>query len=480
MAITYGDIQDSAAVTNALAYIFDTGHEAAQWNRWNDTLRWFQPRKLPMQGDRLYFYAYTGPYEGVRRTKSMEAEFPAARDFDHTQCYIAWTDLCEFQASPSYTGLAERQSRDKKSAVYQTAVRLAREVGEAFSANVNRAFHQNTDCLMGRVNGTPLDTSGSSMSSDATAFIPIDSGSISQFFPGQLLDIRNGASGTTFHAAVVVNDVYHTSSATTSSTGPGIVATVDTTQAALLSGANASYCDDIADNDEIVLSGEADSANFWSLEDWWDDSVDVLHIDRDATGGKWALPYSHAGGSNAIDFDDDIRVAALTMARIAKVGRRVRRSKGVTITDAFMAISTPEINDEALQAINDRQRFTCPTATSMSEAERKRLFGWVGYDGVVWIHPDLGHIYLQSDPVATPNKIRFLEPNSWFLVTGHNNNTLEPSFIDNGGTPWHTARGTNGRLINQKIAGAYMRMTLACDQPMANYAVTAVTGGVTV
>ncbi len=475
MAVTYGDIQDAAAISNALAFIFDTGHEAAQWNRWTDTLRWFQPRKLPMQGDRLYFYAYTGPYEGVRRTKSKEAEFPRAFDFDHTQCFIAWTDLTEFQASPSFTGLAERKSRDKKSAVYKTAVRLAREVGEAFSANVNRAFHQNTDCVIGIINGAPLDEDGTTYTGGQTdAYLIIDNGSISQFCDGMVLDIREGADGTDVQVTVVVNDVYHTSDGPGSASGPGIVVTID--------GSNSgdSDLDNLADNDEITLSGEVDSANFWSLEDWWDSSVSVLGLTRTAKGLKWATPYQKDGGSNAIDFDDDIRPAALTMARIAKVGRRVRRSQGLTITESFLALSTPEINDEALQAINDRQRTTTVIASTMDEAERKRLFGWVGYDGVVWIHPDLGHVYLQCDPVATPNKIRFLEPNSWFLVTGHNNNTLEPSFIDNNGTPWHTARGDNGRLINQKIAGAYVRMTLVTDQPRANYAVTGVTGGVTV
>jgi len=182
MAVDVGDPQDAAAVANALSYIFDTDHEVAQFNRQQDTLRHIQPRMIPMRGDRHYWYAYTEPYTGVRRTRyaggnNSEGEFPAARKITHQQVYIDWEDLCEFQATVSYTGLAQRKTRSD--AVYTAAEELATGLTDDFGESLNRSLHQPSTCAMALVAAVYNEDGTTYTSGQTDAFLQLDTGSIS-------------------------------------------------------------------------------------------------------------------------------------------------------------------------------------------------------------------------------------------------------------------------------------------------------------
>ncbi|HUU94204.1 MAG TPA: hypothetical protein VM487_00575, partial [Phycisphaerae bacterium] len=116
-------------------------------------------------------------------------------------------------------------------------------------------------------------------------------------------------------------------------------------------------------------------------------------------------------------------------------------------------------------------RFT----ESIDAAARKRLVGRSGFEGTYWHSPTLGPILLQSDPVATPNKIRFLEPSSWEWIYGNEGSESTVEWIKNdAGSIWHTPFGTNGRLYNKKVGGAFVRVALMCDQPKANIQIAGV------
>lgn len=480
MTQVIGDAMDSAQLANNVAYLYDTSMEVAQFNFFNDTLKFFKPRMLPLEGQGLYFYAYTQPLTPVRRTKSMEAEFPEAFDVDHVPVPVAWSYLSEFQATVSYTGLAQRMTRNKKLSVFQVAKRLVAEANKHFAASVNMALHQDTNGVMALVNGTPLDLDGNTMSSDTTCFIPIDTGSISQFVQGMILSV--GATAGTADTIVEVNDVIYgaTYNGPGSLTGPAIVVTRD--DARCTAASLTSTVDTIADNDSIWLFSEDASCNLDGFPTWFS-TTSVLGLTRteDTAGYQWSVPHIRDASSNVFDYDTYFRPLVVQMGRAVKAGRVARKEDGLTITPNMVLLTTPELVDEITSALQDTKRAMVSFTTDMDQNQRRKLFGDVGFDGVVLHHPSLpAPIAVQSDPVATPDTIRLLEPSSWAFVTGHNGNSLKPEWLKEGENMWLLRSGDNGRPVNQKMASAFIRLELICDQPKANGAITSVTSSLTI
>lgn len=476
MAHVLGDQMDSAQLANHVAYIYETGWQAGQFNRSNDTLRHFKPRKFPIEGKGLYFYAYTQPFSGVRRTKSSEAEFPEAYDVDHTQVNVDWDDLTEFQVSLSYTGLAERMTRKEKLSVFKVAQRLVEEANAQFAAQVNVSLHQGVNSVMALVNGTPLDPDGNAMSSDTQAFVPIDTGAISQFWPGMILSV--GASAGTVDVVVEVNDVYYGANGPGSQTGPGVMVTVDSTRNTAESVTNT--VDTIANNDSIWLYGEAAASNLDGFPVWFDETADLLDITRADVGSRWSIPHVTTASDN-FDYDDHFRPIVVKMGRSVRAGRRRRKRDGLGITPAMLLLTTPELNDEITSNLQDTKRAMVSFATSMDQAEVRRLFGDIGFDGVILHHPSLpAPMGIQTDTVATPDTIRLLETSSWAFVTGHNSNTMRPEWLNKDGRMWHYIQGANGRMQNALMAAGLIRLGLICDQPGANGEIASVTSSLTI
>ena len=475
------DEMTAAQVANAMANIYRLRHEAAQFTRFAETAKHFKPRMLAMKGENLYWYAYTQPYTGVRRTKSAyETEFPESRAVDHTQVYITWTDLCEFQGTITFTGLAARKTRS--AAVYATARKLVTEFDADCGECLNRSLHQNSDCVMGTVAAKYSATTGGSYTTSTSAFFQITDMPVSAFHPGQVLDLRDVSDNATINNGVKVDDVFHTSVGPNAvdDIGPGITVTIDSTRNTAVSGT--SDLDTVAATDEIALSTETDS-NLDSFQTWFG-TGSVLSLTRGTTvGEQWAIPYekdySVSGVAVNFDFDDHMRPMARDLARAVKFGREVRKNEGLGISDAMLFLTTDAILDEATSLFGDAARFTTALASSLDGAERKRLFGTVGFDGVVWHNPLLGAIGFQSDAVATPNTARLIEPSSWFFVTGHNSNNLRPEWLKGDGRMWRYVQGSNGRPINKLIAGGLMRLALCCDQPRANYEINGIKSSLT-
>lgn len=477
MAHVLGDQMDSAQLANNVAYIYETGWEAGQFNRSNDTLRHFKPRKFPIEGKGLYFYAYTQPFSGVRRTKSSEAEFPEAYDIDHTQVNVDWDDLTEFQVSLSYTGLAERMTRKEKLSVFKVAQRLVEEANAQFAAQVNVSLHQGVNSVMALVSDTPTNEDGTTYTQGHDeAFIPIDTGSISQFWPGMI--IAGGTTPGTVEYVLEVNDVYYGNDGPGSDTGPGIVATNDSTRSTAESVD--ADCNDILNNDSIWLYGEAAASNLDGFPVWFDETADLLDITRADVGSRWSIPHVITASAN-FDYDDHFRPIVVKMGRSVRAGRARRKRDGLAITPAMLLLTTPELNDEITSNLQDTKRAMVSFATSMDQAEVRRLFGDIGFDGVILHHPSLpAPMGIQTDTVATPDTIRLLETSSWSFVTGHNSNTMRPEWLNKDGRMWHYIQGANGRMQNELMAAGLIRLELISDQPGANGEIASVTSSLTI
>ncbi|KKL91402.1 hypothetical protein LCGC14_1895030, partial [marine sediment metagenome] len=248
MAVTTG-ATNAAAVANAMTVLTKLRPDKAQFMRFGDSLKIFRATSMMQEGSTHYTKVFIQPMSAARPVLNSESEFPAPKKIDHDQLAVAWSDLQEFQTTIAYSGFAAAQTKSRRAAVYHTAQRLLAQVDGDIGSLVARQLHQNSDCVMGIINGTVLDGDGTSQTTTDNAFIPIDSASISGFVKGQNIDFRDQSNNASVLTSGVVADVYPLSEGpgSSGSVGPGIV--VDTP-----SGGPTDF-DLCVDGDEICLSG---------------------------------------------------------------------------------------------------------------------------------------------------------------------------------------------------------------------------------
>lgn len=452
-------------------------HDKQQFARSQRTLKYlFNVRKEMMKGEEWHYKAWTQPVTTARMVNAEtaeESEFPTPRKLAHVDIHAHWSDLAEFRTSIAYTGLVQEKTANRQMALYQTAAKYVSEVEDDIGSQVNMTMHQNADSMMGRVcalNTFPVSggTTGMDTTSDWSSgpgYIKVDGGSISQFFEGQILAIRAASDNTTIRLLVTVNAVLRGNEgpAGIRGDGPGIIVTK-------LSGTYA--LSDVVDNDEICM--DVHTTNYLlGFGSWFSRSAAVLSITagvRASTAGVWTWPvmkdFTSDGVSVTFDLDIHMREVAEELAYAVAYGRKQRGFEGVKITEAAMTcLTTPRLISEVSTQVGDNVRYT----TTLSAAERGELFGTSGYDGAYWHHPLLGPISFATDPVATPDTLRLLEPSSWFFLTGSDG--IE--WLDADGSKWHYQQGTYA-LKNILIAGALQRMLIANDQPGVNVQVSGI------
>lgn len=456
-------------VTNAMKYIYGKRPPKAQFARHDNTLRHFRASSIIMEGERKIFKAWTQPMTATRRTKSAyETEFPVDRKVDAQEYYVTWSDLTEFQTTVAFTGLAKAQTTKggRAAAIWNIATKLVSEVDIDHATCLNAAIHQDANAKMATISAT-YNSAGTGSYSSGVMYIKIKSGSISQFVKGQRLHIRQAAATATPRCIVAINDVYPFNEGPdgTRDVGPGIRVTYDA------AGGDSDLASVVAD-DDLCLSGEA-ADNFWSFPSWFSRSTDVLNLTRTDVGNAWTIPpikYFDSSGdgtgtSVTFDLDTHLGEVAEELAYSVNYGRRMRAAEEIELTTKAMTmLTTPRIVSEASDQVGDQMRYT----SDLGDPEKAKYFGVTGYDGAFWHHPLLGPIAFQSDPVATPDALRMLEPNSWRWVIGHDGGLNDVEWLDKDGSRWHYVMGGNGRLINKLVGGCLRRVTLICDQPGAN------------
>ena len=475
-------MMNASAVSAAMDEYTRLRPDKAQFARSFETIRFFKARDMMMKGEKYHYKVFTQPMRAVRRVGNAVAaeteEYPEAKQLGHVDVEVAWSDLYEFRASVEYSTLAESKTKDLKHAIYRTAVKLVEQTEDNFGEMINAAMHQNADCVMAKVSAV-YDEDGTDYTAGQTdAFLAITGGAVSQFQVGDRLDIRNGADGTDIRCCVVVNDVIPDSSGPQgNAVGPGIVVTIDSTQNAVerfgasQDSTGDSNLDNVAADDEIVLEREADSSNFQSLPVWFSYDTDVFNITRTAKGSAWSIPMitDKSSGGSPVDLDLEAHLGLMAMewSRAIKFGRRARKREGLTVSqEAMVALGPNELIAEASTQVGDAISYTVDMT---DQNMRKKLFGFSGFDGAYWRNPLIGPISFVADPVATPNCLRFMEPSSWTFIIGHDGNHQTISWLDQAdGGRFHYERGSNGRLKGVIVAGAYMRLALANDQPRAN------------
>ncbi len=448
-----------------MSYIYQMRGVKAQFTRFQRSLRLFRASTTLMEGERKVFKAWTQPLSGARPTKSnYEGEFPPGRKIDAAEYYVTWSDLCEIQSTINFSGLAEAKTESRKAAIWRLANKLVAEADNDFGTLINMLLHLNARCTLAEVEAV-YDTDGTSYTNGSTScYIKIDQGSISRFFVGQYLDIRQGSSTSSLRIEdCYVRDVFPDNEGPggTRGQGPGII----------VSHASSNF-DAVADGDEIVLS-DVTNDNFWSFPTWFSRSDDVVNLTRTDVGNAWTIPHikwwdsnnDGTGTATTLDLETHLGEIAEELAYSIEYGRQMRAAEGIELTtNAMTLLATPRLVSEASRQVGDQIQYV----SRLGAPERQKYFGVTGFDGAFWHHPLLGPIAFQADPVATPGVMRLLEPNSWRWVIGHRGGLGELEWLDRDGSRFHYQYGSNGRLKNTLIAGALMRLQLICDQPKAN------------
>lgn len=447
----------------------------AQFTRFTKTARWFEPRRrIKFKGKREVFSVYVAPMNNIRRsdfTTARAAAFPEGTTLSHERVSWAYTDMVLFQGSVKINELDADFEDGGDAAVYDLATKVFSETEAGYGQAMNLAIHQNTACQMGTV-GTKYSNAGAGYSQAATCYISLANGTPSRFQKGMVVTINSenytisgvvhGPHGP-WRGGTRVEDI-----------GPGLVLTAVT-----------GNCDNVTATNAITLTGETTGDNFAGLPSWMSGTTNVyateagVAIDRDAVGNEWSIPFietvAAAGSEVTLDIDAHLGIAADVIPGMIDFSRQQRREEGLTMpATRHVAIMSNTLVNESVRELFDTGRFTSGYMEK-SEAEQKKLFGFVGFDGVVYRSPTLGSIAFQADPVAAPYTIDVIDPSSFFWLYGSKGNR-GVEWLRDGGSRWNRVKdaSNDNRPTFFLQAGCYSMMLLACDSPQSNFRLTGV------
>ena len=504
------EVSDSAmdlASMSAATLNYQRLHPAPmQFSRIGNTTQWFRPKEKPWVGKRYFYRVFTQGASGTRRAKfstAAQGEFPIGQDLGYTELTVVQDDVKFFQATKSWNEIEDMLTGNKRYAVAKLTIKLNTEVEEDFAHQLNAAVNQGGNAMMAKVH-TAYDLDGTSWNQSASAvlaaFIRIKDGSISQFMVGDILDIYD-SDGSTQNCRVKVQDIIYgpngppVSGAPVADIGPGFLCRMVDADYALTTDVDWDGDSDAdwgtsaypESGDYIARSGEftttaSSYANIHGFRDWFDTTVDVYRdnsgstIDREAAGNHWMNPMQFDAGTSGspADFDMELHFGAVEdyLPNRVKTGRRARGNaeSEQVMMGTLTAIASVSIINDAVREANQSRQFTLTAAKTMNAATKRELFGEVGFDGIVYHSASMGTIALQADPMAEPETITILDPNSWFFITfGGTKANVNWVKFDSSGSVWHRKPGeSNARPTFYLEGAAWTACALQCDQVAVN------------
>jgi len=427
-------------------------------------------------------------YHGATMSASLEGDAPDSYELTLQQMTIARSHLRELAFTISHTLVAETLGRDKEHSAYDPAKRLVLQAMSSIGERRNQALNQGANCVKALV-AAKYKADGDTYSQAVSAFLKIDTGSISMFHPGEIVDIRAASDGADIRNTCVVNDVCHTTNFLGFAVGPGIVVTLDTVYGRTKASGTGNgtttqdeYLDNIADGDEIVRHSEVDGAgfpaSFDSLIDLSSSPSAYFGLTRTTAGNFYLVPYgkSYLESSANVNLNLETHFGDMvdTMAMVIGPSRIWRGQNDFKLSNALVAQAQPDlVNEIAKQAGSDNARFTREMSSTMDAARKQTFVANAGWNGAVLHHPGFPPIIVQPEPLCPPNIIRMFEPSAW---TFYRLGGKAPNWIRNdGGGRWHTRRNvTTGNLTKIRDASGYVHETVVCDQPRTVYEIEGV------
>jgi len=481
----------------ARAYIgkyYELSLKPAQFAMLANTSKWFMPRKVQKKGKRFNFWTYIEPATGVRRSDydaAVTAAFPTPQSETAQILSYDTEDLSVFQSTLEINDMLNLETKDALS-IDTLAERAIFNQSRDYAFQMNNAIWQGTDCQMAQTvlpSGFSTcayknDWSGDEYATGTSAYLNIDSGSITQFTPGMTIDLDTGGTDVN---DVIVKDVFYgtegpyKADGTNNLPGPGIT---------IYKLGVTNEFTNIANNTVIRRSDEAAGDNFAGFPSWFSPTTNVYNdengtaITRTALGNAWSIPniFNYTSGGSPVVFDIATHFVDMSnqLANRIHCGRVARdaampREDGVSCPSVLTAFGRPNIINEAVSTLDDSRRFTMQAAADLSAEQKKEYFGAVSFDGVVYHDPNLGAIALQADPASTADQLLVLDPQSWFYLT--DTNSMKPTWLDDGAGQWTRITDTN--ITMKRQAGTWLSCLLVCDQMPANSVIKGITSTAT-
>lgn len=363
------------------------------------TNRLFKPSKLVFQGDGVNVQVMSANMHGARFTNDANADFPKAR------AHTSNTYKVTFSETPSSNdfrrlGISLQVTHYDINRVYNKQIAAddfrERLISQSMSDNGEKtALHRQLDTTakVALVNGTAKKNDAqaladcSAIGTSGGARFAIDNGSIAYLPANLLLDVY--ASGGAYRRTVIVTDY----NPVDSSIG---VYGVDATEA----GDSTVNVADIADNDELYISGEK-NMGLNSLGQWFStpsSGESFYGKDRTTPTNRWMLPTKVPAASSSTLFTK----AHIDLVSVA-IGYIEEDPDG-----GYVALTTPELDQRYRNEVGNDILINWPSGEAMG-----KLLANYGFDGSVYRHPTIGRIMLQADQFAPVNKVRFLKVGDW-------------------------------------------------------------------
>lgn len=355
--------------------------------------------EMKVESDGLNIKVTRHNADNTRGTKDPLADFGNTRTFAGSTWKVRYNeddtstnDFFRFHTSAkiSDTELIRSESAGsvESGQLIDIADRVYSEMVDDYGEKLAKMRNCPTTGRLAVVNGTPVEddelyVDGGAATADNTdgARFYVDNGSVAMFAPGMRLDIYTGASRTAGNVEVTSVNYEEKSVGVRFITGES-------------SGNLAS----VANNDDIYLSGQY-NAGMNSLEGWFTQptsSDSFFGKNRLNYQYRWMLPhFTRRGASSATISRQHLNDACLTLSRFADMKHKVK---------VYGA-------DDIVQKLRDQiDEITFSPQPVSGAGERNAT---MGASGVYFQHPAIGRVEIMSDPLAQPNRLRLISPETW-------------------------------------------------------------------
>ena len=461
---------DLAMATLAMEEWYDLT-PVAQQTRFGTTAKYIK-RQEAWKGSAMHEKLLIQPYTAARMTASLEADTPKASGFKFKDIEISQAYLRRITVPLAFSVAGRMLLAASESPINDLATTLITESKSALDEKIDQALNSSVTLGKSVIGGTPTNADGTAFTpGTTTAFLPLSGGSIASIHCGEFLDIRTVAAATV-RCTVQVNDVILDTQWLGNTNGPGIRVTYSA------AGADATM-NNVAANDVVVANGEGLTdgfdSSFASLGSLGSSPSTYFGIDRRSVGNMFLLPYGRnyavGGAAQNLVLDTVFANMCATLANLLGPSRSFRVGQGFELTDAIVCQAQQDLIIEAInQATNTNSRFTKEYASTLGEAQRKKLVAWSGFDGLVirFPFPGIPPLVMETEQLCPANEIRVWDPNSWKIIRMGGKNGTGINWLPAGpnGWIWATSPGTTAGTMSTTLrANGLVYMVPVCDQP---------------
>lgn len=429
------------------------------------TNKLFRADKMNVGSDGINYKFMLNNMNGVRIGADPLSDFPSPGSISAAELKIRYAegnvsgnDFRDFKGTiqTSFADLkrAYREAqRGNVGAVIDLAATLQKQLVDDFSETIARFRHLPSDAKVAQVNGSlkkndreNYSDAGAHASPYTSARMQIDSGAIAMFQPGTSWVV--GTSEVYF----TVTDYNPTDSSI------GVTVDSDSPTSAFNSTAN-TY-----DNMWIYpkpKSGTSKSTGMYGLASWYGTpSVGETWlggVDRTSTSWRHLLPTRYTPSSSTVAISKD------HFDHVATISQYVRDEN-----------YTPVVLTHTSVADAIRRSVGYDTVT-FDNPDQSREFSF-GTPGLYWFHPALGRVRIESDTIASPNRVYIIIPQTWDSLMYGTASGSQPFEYLPGSIAgiWQNMQSTTpggGASMFFRASGVLLGLCDACRQPRLNMSI---------